>query len=69
VLGLIEVRGRMPVLRIIATPDVATGETQAQPDPGVTGREALFASFRAWPHGANLIEMLTAVDHRLRLPV
>jgi hypothetical protein len=63
VLRLIEVRRCMPVLRIIATSDVATGETQAQPDPGVADLEAVFASLRAWPHGANLIEMLTAVDH------
>ena len=58
-----EMLERVPVLRILATADVAAGQAYAQLGPGRPEREALFTTARAWSHRAKVAVMLTIFGH------
>lgn len=61
--GLVEMLKRVPVLRILATADVAAGQAYAQLGPGRPEREALFTTARAWCHRAKVAVMLAIFGH------
>src|SRR5258707_6217606 len=59
-----EVPRRMPVRRLVAAPDMATGPTQAQMHPRRADLEALLAPERARRYVANGRLMRASVDHQ-----
>ncbi len=61
--GLVEMLKRVPVLRILATADVAAGQAYAQLGPGRPEREALFTTARARSHRAKVAVMLAMFGH------
>jgi hypothetical protein len=46
-LGLVKVLRGMPVLGVIAAPDVATGEAKPEMNPVITRGQALLAALRS----------------------
>jgi hypothetical protein len=58
-----EMLGGMPVRRIVATADVATGAADAQMHPRTSHLQALLATARARMHLLDGIEMRTFAGH------
>jgi len=62
--GLVKVLEGMPPRRIVAAPDVAADQTQAQVDPLTVRLQTLLAPLRGTGSNvANLIEMRALLSH------
>jgi hypothetical protein len=61
--GDVEVLCGVLVGRIIATPDMSAGATDAEMDPYIAGFEAFFATERTWRNLANVRHMLAVCCH------
>jgi hypothetical protein len=66
--GRVEMPGGVLVLRIITAPDMSTGETEAQVDPGISNFQTVLTTIGARCDVLYLIKMRTALCHVLFLP-
>jgi hypothetical protein len=57
VVGGMEMPGRVLILRVVTAAHMATGEAEAQVDPGVTGFQAILAAVGAGGDLSYLVEM------------
>ncbi|GCE02691.1 hypothetical protein KDAU_00200 [Dictyobacter aurantiacus] len=62
-IGLVEMPGRMPVLRGIAASDMAADKAETQVNPAIARLEAILASTARWRHILHLIQMRTTFSH------
>ena len=59
-----EVRGRVPIRRVVAAADVATRHAQTQVHPSTADSQAVYASVAARFHLDDLVEVGTRLAHR-----
>jgi hypothetical protein len=59
VVGGMEMPGRVFILRVVTAAHMATGEAEAQVDPGVTGFQAILAAVGTGGDVSYLVEMRT----------
>ena len=59
-----EMPGRVRVLRVVATTNMSTGETEAQVNPGITGFQTILAAVCTRGDLLYLVEMRTVFCHQ-----
>lgn len=64
VVGRMEMPGSVLILRVVATTNMSTGETEAQVNPGITGFQAIFAAVCTGGDLSYLVEMRTLFFHQ-----